>query len=73
MRDADRLLRLVLTAWSCHACSLFLRLDGLVPARPGALALALSLGGFVVLAAAGWFGGRLVYTHGVGVREHGVR
>lgn len=36
-----------------------------IPAWPDLL---LSFGGFVFLALAGWFGGSLVYTHGVGSR-----
>lgn len=39
---------------------------GLEPIAPGALALALDAGGFIALVVGGWFGGRLVYGHGVG-------
>lgn len=55
-----------LTAWACYAASLFLRLDGVHPSTPGALALVLGALGFGCLAVAGWLGGTLVYSHGVG-------
>lgn len=70
MRDINRHMLLVMTAWSCYAASLLLRLDGVALTRPGSLELALSIGGFAILCIAGWLGGKLVYGHGVGVRKH---
>lgn len=70
MRDANRHMLLMMAAWSCYAASLFLRLDGIVLAGPGALEIGLSASGFVVLCIGGWLGGKLVYRHGIGVRRH---
>lgn len=67
--DLNRHMLLIVTAWSCYAASLFLRLDGTTLTRPETLHLGLSAAGFLVLCAAGWFGGKLVYQHGVGVRK----
>lgn len=57
----------VLLAWLAYALSLVLRWqDGsFLPAR--GLPLALSLGGWASLVAAGWCGGQLVYGFGTGV------
>jgi uncharacterized membrane protein len=66
-RDLNRHMLLVMAAWSAYAASLFLRLDGKALTQPDAVDLALSLTGFVVLCIAGWFGGKLVYGHGLGV------
>ena len=67
--DANRHMLLAMAAWCCYAASLVLRLDGMALVQPGVLPLGLSGLGFIVLAAAGWHGGKLVYTHGVGVRR----
>ena len=69
MPDAQRHMLLAMAAWCCYAASLVLRMDGVALARPGLLPLALGMLGFIVLAAAGWQGGKLVYVHGVGVRR----
>ncbi len=66
MRDVNRHMILAMATWSCYAASLFLRLQGAV-AQPGAAGLALSTAGFFLLCATGWFGGNLVYRHGIGV------
>jgi uncharacterized membrane protein len=58
-----------LGAWSCYATSLFLRMDGMQPIAPGGVALGLGALGFGCLAVAGWLGGTLVYSHGVGVER----
>lgn len=68
-RDLNRHMLLVMAAWCLYAASLFLRLQGATLTRPGLLDLGLSAAGFVVLGIAGWFGGKLVYGHGVGVEE----
>lgn len=66
-RDVQWHMLLALGSGGLYAGSLFLRVEQyqLVPLTP--LALLLSVLGFVVLLAAGWMGGRLVYRHGVGV------
>ena len=66
-RDLNRHLLLMLTAWCLYATSLFLRLQGTTLTQPDTVDLALSVVGFVVLVIGGWFGGKLVYGHGVGV------
>lgn len=69
-RDLNRHMLLMLTAWCLYAASLFLRLQGATPTQPGTVDLGLSVVGFVVLGVGGWFGGKLVYGHGVGVAKH---
>lgn len=66
MRDAYIHMAVMLAAFTLFTTRLLLRLDGLQPLAPDALALALDAAGFVALAVGGWFGGRLVYGHGVG-------
>lgn len=68
--DVNRHMLLAMTAWGCYAASLFLRLDGTTLTQPGTLEVGLSVAGFIVLCTTGWFGGKLVYTHGVGVGKH---
>jgi len=68
-RTADMHMQLVLVAWTLYATSLFMRLQGLQLMAPGAVAILLSGLGLAVLLAAGWYGGKLVYQHGVGVRK----
>lgn len=67
MKTANTHMLLVMTAWCFYACSVFLRLDDMHLSQPGMLAVVLSQIGAVILMAAGWFGGKLVYTHKVGV------
>lgn len=69
-RDLNRHLLLMLTAWCLYATSLFLRLQGTTLTEPDSVDLGLSVVGFVVLGMGGWFGGKLVYGHGVGVEKH---
>lgn len=66
LRDAWVHMGAMLLAFALFATRLFLRLDHLQPLAPDALALALDAGGFLALVVGGWFGGRLVYGHGVG-------
>ena len=68
-RDLNRHLLLMLTAWCLYATSLFLRLQGTTLTQPDSVELGLSVVGFVVLGIGGWFGGKLVYGHGVGVSK----
>ena len=56
---------LMLLAFLFFATRLLLRLDG-KPLAPDGLSLLLDAGGFLALAAGGWLGGRLVYSHGIG-------
>ncbi|GAA5073435.1 DUF2231 domain-containing protein [Lysobacter panacisoli] len=72
-RDVNRHMLLMMATWCCYAASLFARLDGTTLTRPDALGIALSATGFVVMCFAGRIGGKLVYEHGIGVRErHGA-
>lgn len=66
MRDAWLHMGAMLIAFTLFAIRLFLGLDPARSFAPGGISLALDAGGFVALAAGGWFGGRLVYGHGVG-------
>ncbi|OJY63519.1 MAG: hypothetical protein BGP16_01110 [Sphingobium sp. 66-54] len=66
MRDAYWHMGAMLAALTLFATRLLLRLDHLQPLPPDGLSLLLDAGGFLSLAAGGWFGGRLVYGHGVG-------
>src|SRR3546814_4864026 len=61
LRDTWWHMGLMLTATSLFATRLLLRLDQLKPLPPDAVSLLLDAGGFLALAAGGWFGGRLVY------------
>ncbi len=66
MRDAYLHMGLMVLALALFATRLLLRLDQHRPLAPDAVALLLDAGGFAALAVGGWFGGRLVYGHGVG-------
>src|SRR3546814_4276342 len=66
MRDAWVHMGAMLAAFTFFTARLLLRLDHLQPLPPDAVSLLLDAGGFVALAVGGWFGGRLVYGHGVG-------
>lgn len=64
---ADAHMQLVLTAWILYALSLLLRCTELELQAPGIAEISLSGVGWLVLLAAGWQGGKLVYVHGAGV------
>ncbi|MGY0799259.1 DUF2231 domain-containing protein [Lysobacter sp. A286] len=66
MRDAWLHMAAMLIAFSLFAVRLVLRLDQLQPLAPDTVSLLLDAGGFLALVIGGWFGGRLVYGHGVG-------
>lgn len=70
MRIANWHMSLVLIAWALYALSLFLRVNGYAFIRPDGAAIALSVCGFLVLSAAGWLGGTLVYGYGIGVEAN---
>lgn len=66
LRDAWWHMGLMLTALGLFSARLLLRLDQLQALAPNTVSLLLDAGGFLALAAGGWFGGRLVYGHGIG-------
>lgn len=68
MRDVYIHMSAMLIALALFATRLLLRLDGMQPLPPDRLSLLLDALGFIALATGGWFGGRLVYAHGVGRR-----
>ena len=69
LRFVARHMVFVLLAWFAYATSLVLRVHDSAIHAPGAAGLATSVAGFVLLCVAGFLGGKLVYRHGVGVRE----
>ncbi len=68
MRDVYIHMSAMLIALALFATRLLLRLDGMQPLPPDRFSLLLDALGFIALATGGWFGGRLVYAHGVGRR-----
>jgi uncharacterized membrane protein len=66
MRDAWMHMGAMLTAFTFFTGRLLLRLDHLQFMAPDTVSLVLDAGGFISLAIGGWYGGRLVYGHGVG-------
>lgn len=66
MRDAYVHMGAMMLALILFTIRLLLGPFDFQPAAPTAMALVLDAGGFVALAIGGWFGGRLVYGHGVG-------
>lgn len=70
MKIANQHMILMMVSWSFYAVSLFLRLNGTNLGQPGAIAIIMSVTGFVFLCIAGWLGGKLVYNHGIGIRSN---
>lgn len=66
MRDAWIHMSAMLCAFTAFATRLLLRLDGFEPLAPDTLTFVLDVCGFLSLVVGGWFGGKLVYGHGVG-------
>ena len=66
LRDAWWHMGAMLAAFTLFTARLLLRLDHFQPLAPDVTSLLLDAGGFLALAVGGWFGGRLVYGHGVG-------
>ena len=66
MRDAWLHMGAMLTAFTFFVSGLMLRLDDLQTVAPDVVSLVLDAGGIIALAIGGWFGGRLVYGHGIG-------
>lgn len=56
-------------AWCLYLTALLLRNDNMeIVNSPHIIAISSSLAGFLLLTLGGWFGGKLVYYHGVSVR-----
>jgi uncharacterized membrane protein len=68
---AETHMQLICITWTIYAASLFMRMDGGHLAAPSFIEILLSALGLAVLLTACWFGGRLVYQHGVGVSSPG--
>ncbi|MGN6671514.1 MAG: DUF2231 domain-containing protein [Candidatus Nucleicultricaceae bacterium] len=66
MRDVYLHMGFMFVSFMLFATRLFLRLDHLQPLEPNTLSLLIDLAGLITLMVGGWFGGRLVYGHGVG-------
>lgn len=66
LRDAWWHMGLMSGAFAAFATRLLLRLNHLNPLPPDNVSLLLDAAGFLALTVGGWFGGRLVYGHGVG-------
>lgn len=66
-RVADTHMHLAFVTWTLYAVSLLLRLDKFHLTAPGFIETSLSGLGLIALFATGWFGGKLVYEHRVGV------
>ncbi len=69
MQIANWHMSLVVAAWAVYALSLFVRLDGSTLVEPNGVSVGVSVLGFLLLGAAGWMGGALVYEHGIGVNQ----
>jgi uncharacterized membrane protein len=69
IKDVNRHMIVVMSALTFYTISLFLRLQGTHLTQPGALAVGLSVLGFLCLCVAGWLGGKLVYEHRLGVEQ----
>jgi uncharacterized membrane protein len=65
-RTAEIHMQFVLAAWMLYGLSLLLRWMGNGNGAPSTVSIVLSALGLVTLATAGWYGGKLVYEHGIG-------
>ena len=72
--DANRHALLMCSAWTAYLVALMWRQDAAALANtPLPWSMAASFTGLTLLLAGAWYGGQLVYAHGVGMqREHGV-
>ncbi len=61
----------VLLAFSLFGVRLFVHTQSTGANPPSLMVLALDTAGMACLLVGGWFGGQLVYVHGVGQRHHG--
>lgn len=73
MTPADRHLNyhmaFVFLAWCLYAGALFFRWNGETLLMPNGYSIAFSVVGLGCLVIGGWFGGQLVYQHGIGVKS----
>ncbi|SES94364.1 Uncharacterized membrane protein [Nitrosomonas marina] len=69
MKIANQHMILAMVSWSLYSISLFLRLDGTTLMQPSSAAILFSILGLISLCAAGWYGGRLVFEHAIGVQQ----
>ncbi|HET7832596.1 MAG TPA: DUF2231 domain-containing protein [Gallionella sp.] len=67
MRVANWHMSLIVIVWALYGLALFMRLNGANLMPPNGISIGLSVLGFLLLGAAGWLGGSLVYEHGIGV------
>ena len=66
-RDGQVHMILMSVAWAAFLVALVTRLEnGLPMEKPGLPSIASVFAGMLAMAAGGWYGGRLVYTHGAG-------
>lgn len=68
-RTAELHMQLVLAAWMLYGLSLLMRWMENRNGAPDTVGIALSVAGLITLTAAGWYGGKLVYEHGIGRTE----
>jgi uncharacterized membrane protein len=66
MRDAYLHMSAMVLALTLFAVRLMLGLERMQPLAPDSTLLVLDAAGFTFLVVGGWFGGRLIYGHGVG-------
>ncbi|MGH1417939.1 MAG: DUF2231 domain-containing protein [Hyphomicrobiaceae bacterium] len=69
-QDGDRHMLLMCAAWVSYFAALGMRLENkAMVTEPQAVAIAFGGVGFCLMAFGGWYGGKLVYHHGAGVRQ----
>ena len=66
LRDTYRHMGLMLVAFSLFTVRLLLGLEQFQPVAPNLALLCVDVGGLISLVFGGWFGGQLVYQHGIG-------
>lgn len=66
LRDTYWHIGLMLAAFSLFTVRLLLGLEQFQPVAPNLALLCVDVGGGISLVVGGWFGGRLVYQHGIG-------
>nr|WP_205655607.1 DUF2231 domain-containing protein [Alcanivorax sp. 24] len=69
LADCYRHMGLMMLAFALFGLRLLVGLDQMQPVAPNKMALALDVGGFASLVVGGWYGGKLVYGHGIGQAE----
>jgi len=65
----DKHMYAAITAWSFYLVSLSLRWDDALSMVPDMWAIVTSVAGAISVMVAGWYGGNLVYVHGVGTQK----